>query len=141
MKNFLILVFIISSCSDGRGYKIDNGHIESLAIDFMKTTVIPKMGDPKPYEVVDAKVVAKTVADKINDYRFTYDHLSFNQEDSIENKRRLDSIVEVSKHPDSIIGITVNVAYKTKYKLGDIVTDSIKLGYDPQKDKITFWPF
>ena len=55
------------------------------------------MKDPKPYEIVDAKVVTKTVADKINDYRFTYDHLSFNREDSIENKRRLDSVIEVSR--------------------------------------------
>ncbi|MDQ2862459.1 MAG: hypothetical protein M3R50_02205, partial [Bacteroidota bacterium] len=99
------------------------------------------MKDPKPYEIVDAKVVEKTVAEKISDYRFTYDHLSFNAEDSIENKRRLDSIKEVSIHPDSVISITVNVGYKTKYKRGDIVTDSIKLGYNPEKDKITFWPF
>lgn len=141
MKNLLAVFIFISSCSYKSTNKIDNAHIESLAKDFMKTTVIPKMKDPKPYEIVDAKVVEKTVADKINDYQFTYDHLSFNAEDSMENKRRLDSIKEVSIHLDSVISITVNVGYKTKYKRGDIVTDSIKLGYNPEKDKITFWPF
>lgn len=141
MKKLLIAFIFISSCSNKSNHNIDYAHIEDLAKDFMKTTVIPKMKDPKPYEIVDAKVVEKTVADKINDYRFTYDHLSFNAEDSVENKRRLDSIKEVSIHPDSVISITVNVGYKTKYKRGDIVTDSIKLGYNPEKDKITFWPF
>lgn len=141
MKKLLIAFIFISSCNYKSNNNIDHAHIEDLAKDFMKTTVIPKMKDPKPYEIVDAKVVEKTVADKINDYRFTYDHLSFNAEDSIENKRRLDSIKEVSIHPDSVISITVNVGYKTKYKRGDIVTDSIKLGYNPEKDKITFWPF
>lgn len=141
MKKLLIALIFISSCSNKSNNNIDHAHIEDLAKDFMKTTVIPKMKDPKPYEIVDAKVVEKTVADKINDYRFTYDHLSFNAEDSIENKRRLDSIKEVSIYPDSVISITVNVGYKTKYKRGDIVTDSIKLGYNPEKDKITFWPF
>ncbi len=141
MKKLLVAFIFISSCSYKSNNKIDNAHIESLAKDFMKTTVIPKMKDPKPYEIVDAKVVEKTVADKINDYQFTYDHLSFNHEDSIENKRRLDSIKDASIHIDSVISITVNVGYKTKYKRGDIVTDSIKLGYNPEKDKITFWPF
>jgi hypothetical protein len=141
MKKLLVFIFIISSCSDKSNYKIDNKHIESLAEDFMRNTVIPKMKDPKPYEIVGAKVVAKTVADKINDYRFTYNHLSLSQEDSVENKKLLDSVIRVSVHPDSIISITVNVAYRTKYRLGDIVTDSIKLGYNPAKDKITMWPF
>jgi hypothetical protein len=141
MKKLLVFIFIISSCSDKSNYKIDNKHIESLAEDFMRNTVIPKMKDPKPYEIVGAKVVTKTVADKINDYRFTYNHLSLSREDSVENKKLLDSVIKVSVHPDSIISITVNVAYKTKYRLGDIVTDSIKLGYDPAKDKITMWPF
>lgn len=141
MKKLLIFIFIISACNNKSSYKIDNNHIESLAIDFMKTNVIPKMKDPKPYEITGAKVVPKTVADNINDYRFTYEHLSLSHEDSVLNKRRLDSFIEVSKHPDSIISITVNVGYKTKYKRGDIVTDSIKLGYNLEKDKITFWPF
>ncbi len=141
MKKLLVFIFIISSCSDKSNYKIDNKHIESLAEDFMRNTVIPKMKDPKPYEIVGAKVVTKTVADKINDYRFTYNHLSLSQEDSVENKKLLDSVIRVSVHPDSIISITVNVAYRTKYRLGDIVTDSIKLGYNPAKDKITMWPF
>ena len=141
MKKLLVVLIIISSCNNNRSNKIEPKHIESLAKDFMKTNVIPKMKDPKPYEITDAKVVTKRVVDEINDYKFTYDHLSFNQEDSIENKRRLDSIIQVSHHPDSIISITVNVAYKTKYQRGDIVTDSIKLGYNPEKDKITFWPF
>lgn len=141
MKKLLTVIFIISSCNYGNNYKIDNRHIESLAKDFMRNTVIPKMKDPKPYEIVDAKVVTKTVAEKINDYRFTYNHLSLSREDSVENKKLLDSVIKVSAHPDSIISITVNVAYKTKYRLGDIVTDSIKLGYNPAKDKITMWPF
>jgi hypothetical protein len=33
------------------------------------------------------------------------------------------------------------VAYKTKTIVGKIVTDSIKLGYNPDKDIITVWPF
>lgn len=141
MKKLLFLMIIISSCSNKSNPEIANDHIEVLAKDFMKTTVIPKMKDPKPYEITEAKVIEKTVADQINDYRFTYDHLSFNSEDSAENKRRLDSIIRVSLHPDSIISITVNVGYKTRYKRGDVVTDSIKLGYNAKKDKITFWPF
>ncbi len=141
MKKLLIVFIIISSCNNNGSNKIEPEHVESLAKDFMKTHVIPKMKDPKPYEITDAKVIAKTVFDEINDYKFTYDHLSFNREDSTENKRRLDSIIQVSHHPDSIISITVNVGYKTKYQRGDIVTDSIKLGYNPEKDKITFWPF
>lgn len=141
MKKLLIGIVIFSSCSNLYNNKIERKHIESMAKDFMKNVVIPKMNDPKPFEITDAKMVTKTVADEINDYRFTYDHLSFNEQDSIENKRRLDSIIEISQHPDSIISITVNVGYKTKYKLGNIVTDSIKLGYNLEKDKITMWPF
>lgn len=136
-----VFIFIIFSCNNKNNFTINNKHVESLAKDFMKTDVIPHMKDPKPYEVAGAKVVVKTVADKINDYRFTYDHLSFNHQDSIENKNRLDSIIKVSLHPDSIISITVNVAYKTRYKYGNVVTDSIKLGYNPEKDKISYWPF
>lgn len=141
MKKLLIVFIIISSCSHKSSHKIDNKHIEALAEDFMKTNVIPKMKDPKPYEIVDKKVVIKTVADKINDYRFVYDHLSLNEMDSAENKRHLDSLINVSHHPDSIISITVNVGYKTRYQRGDVVTDSIKLGYNPEEDKITLWPF
>ena len=141
MKKLLFVFIIISSCNNKSSNKIDSRHIENLAENFMKTSVIPKMKDPKPYQIVDTKVVIKTVADNINDYRFVYDHLSFNQIDSAENKRRLDSIIKVSLRPDSIISVTVNVAYKTKYKLGDIVTDSIKLGYNRENDKIFLWPF
>jgi hypothetical protein len=141
MKKLLFLIIIISSCNNKNNVEIDNAHVESLAKDFMKTHVIPKMKDPKPYEITEAKVIKKTVADQINDYRFTYEHLSFNREDSMENKRRLDSLKKVSQHPDSVISITVNVGYKTKYQRGDIVIDSIKLGYNSEKDKITFWPF
>ncbi len=141
MKKLTALLFIICACNYKSENKIDNKHVEELAVDFMKTNVIPKMKDPKPFEIEGAQVVEKTVADKINDYRFTYNHLSLSHEDSIINKRLLDSIIVVSKHPDSVISITVNVAYKTKYRLGDVVTDSIKLGYNPAKDKITFWPF
>lgn len=132
---------IISSCNNKNSYKIENKHIEKLAENFMKTEVIPKMKDPKPYQIVGSKVVIKTVADNIDDYRFVYDHLSFNQIDSMENKRHLDSIIKVSRHPDSIISITVNVAYKTRYQYGDIVTDSIKLGYNRVTDRIFLWPF
>ncbi len=141
MKKLAVLIFIICACNYKDENKIDNKHVEELAVDFMKTDVIPKMKDPKPYEIEGAQVVKKTVADQISDYRFTYNHLSLSLEDSVINKRLLDSVIAVSKHPDSIISITVNVAYKTKYRLGDIVTDSIKLGYNPAKDEITFWPF
>ncbi|MGH2648548.1 MAG: hypothetical protein ACRDE8_13305 [Ginsengibacter sp.] len=135
------MAFIIFYSCSSSSNKIDTGHIENLAKDFMKNTVIPQMKDPKPFEITESKVVIMTVADKINDYRFTYDHLSLNRTDSIENKRRLDSIIKVSLHPDSIISITVNVGYKTKYQRGDIVTDSIKLGYDREHDKVGYWPF
>lgn len=141
MKKLLIVFIMFSSCTDKSDPEINNRHVEELAKEFMKTTVIPKMSDPKPFEIVDAKVVKKTVADNINDYRFVYDHFSFNHFDSMENKRRLDSIIKVSNNPDAIVSITVNVAYKTKYQRGDIVLDSIKLGYDPHKDKISYWPF
>ena len=141
MKKWVIFFFVICGCNYKSANKIDNKHVEELAVDFMKTNVIPKMKEPRPYEIEGAQVIEKTVADKIDDYRFTYDHLSLSREDSIENKKLLDSIIAVSKHPDSVISVTVNVAYKTKYRLGDIVTDSIKLGYNPAKDKITFWPF
>jgi len=140
MKKMLFLLLIITSCNNS-GHEIDNAHIENLAKDFMKTTVIPKMKDPKPYEVVEAKTVVKTAADVINDYKFIYDHFSLNSYDSTEHKNQLDSIINVSKKPDSIVSITVNVAYKTRYRLGDVVTDSIKLGYDRKNDKITYWPF
>ena len=141
MKKFLFLLMIVCSCQNKNSTTIDNSHVEGLAKDFMRTTVIPKMQDPKPYEVSGAKVVIKTVADQVNDYRFVYVRLSKNNFDSIQNKRRLDSIIRVSKHPDSVISITVNVSYKTRYKRGNVVVDSIKLGYDPVKDKISFWPF
>jgi len=141
MKKLLFLLLVISSCNNDSERKIDNAHIENLAKNFMKTTVIPKMKDPKPYEVVEAKTVVKTVADVINDYKFIYSHFSLNDHDSIEHKKQLDSIINVSKNPDSVVSITVNVAYKTRYRLGDVVTDSIKLGYDRKNDKITYWPF
>lgn len=141
MKKLLIVLLMATSCNSADTSKIDPGHVESLAKDFMKTNVIPKMKDPKPYEIVDAKMITKTVADQINDYRFTYEHLSLSHEDSVLNKRRLDSMIEISKNPDSIVSVTVNVGYKTKYKRGDVVTDSIKLGYNRKEDKVTFWPF
>jgi hypothetical protein len=141
MTRLFTVFFILSSCSNTNSNKIDNKHIEDLAENFMRTSVIPKMKDPKPYEIVGSKVVRKTVADNITDYRFVYDHLSFNQADSMENKRHLDSVIKVSFHPDSIVSITVNVAYKTRYQHGDIVIDSIKLGYNREKDAIFLWPF
>ena len=78
---------------------------------------------------------------RFDDYRYQYCHLSFSAFDSAENKRKLDSVIEVSKDPGAIENITVNVAYKTKYKRGDIAANSIKLGYDPVKEKISYWPF
>ena len=141
MKKLTLLFFVICACNYKSANKIDNKHVEELAVDFMKTNVIPKMKDPKPYEVLGSKVIIKTVGDKINDYRYTYDHLSVSEEDSVENKRLLDSVIYISHHPDSVISVTVNVGYKTKYKFGNITTDSIKLGYDLEKDKITYWPF
>ncbi|MDQ6845913.1 MAG: hypothetical protein M3Z92_16470 [Bacteroidota bacterium] len=141
MKKLLAVLIILSSCSNQKRPAIDHSHVEEMAKDFMKNNVIPKMKDPKPYEVVSAKLVIKTAADNINDYRFVYDHFSFNHFDSLENKKNLDSIISVSPHPDSVVSVTVNVGYKTKYKRGDIVLDSIKLGYDSRNDKIFLWPF
>lgn len=141
MKKILIALLIFSSCSDRNDMKIDNDHVEKLAKDFMEKTVIPTMKEPKPFEVAGSKVIIRRVGDEINDYRYQYDHLSFSAFDSAENKKKLDSIIRLSKDPDAIVNITVNVAYKTKYKRGDIVTDSIKLGYDPVKDKVSYFPF
>ncbi len=141
MKRILIILLVLCSCNRKSPVKIDTAHVESLAIDFMKTTVIPKMSDPKPYEVTDAKVVVKRVADHIDEYRFVYDHFSFNHFDSVENKKNLDSIIRVSTNPDSVLSVTVNVGYRTRYQRGDIVLDSIKLKYDLQNDKISYWPF
>jgi len=140
MKKILFLLIVFVSCNN-HTQKLDKSHIEEMAKEFTKNTVIPKMKEPKPYEVEDAQVVVKRAADVINDYQFTYDHFSMNEFDSAANKRSLDSLLSVSKNPDSIVSITVNVSYKTKYRLGDIVTDSIKLGYDQKNDKITYWPF
>lgn len=107
----------------------------------MNEKVIPAMKDPKPFEITGAKVIYKTVADLVNEYRFTYAHLSLSREDSVENKNRLDSLIDVSKNLDSIISVTVNVGYNTRYKKGDVTTDSIKLKYNPETDKISYWPF
>ncbi len=137
-----LCVFLIAfACSCSQNHKVDIRHIESLADQFMKNKVMPAMPSPKPFAIVSEKVVTKTTADNINDYRFVYDHLSFNKNDSVTNKARLDSVIKASAHPDSVINITVDVAYKIKYKRGDIVTDSIKLGYDRKNDRITYWPF
>ncbi len=141
MKKLMIISAILFGCDGHSPESIDTAHVENLAKDFMKNTVIPKMSDPKPYEITDAKVVVKRVTDHINDYRFVYDHLSRNHFDSIENKKNLDSIIRVSNNPDSVISVTVNVGYKTRYQRGDVVYDSIKLAYDAAQDKISFWPF
>ncbi len=141
MKKLIAIFIIICSCNNRDVTKLNNSHIENLAKDFMKKKVIPQMKEPRPFAIAGAEVVRKTVNDKINDYRFTYEHLSLNKADSIENKKLLDSVVQHSLHPDSVINITVDVAYKIKYKLGDIVTDKIKLAYDPVHDKISYWPF
>lgn len=141
MKRLFIIVSLFIGCSAPNPDSIDTDHVEKLAKDFMTTTVIPKMSDPKPYEVVDAKVVVKRASDHINDYRFVYEHLSTNHFDSVENKKNLDSVIHVSKDPDSIISVTVNVGYKTRYQRGDVVLDSIKLKYDHKNDRISYWPF
>ncbi|MEP7254111.1 MAG: hypothetical protein ABI683_17070 [Ginsengibacter sp.] len=141
MKKLLIISAILFGCDGHSPDSIDTAHVENLAKDFMKTTVIPKMNDPKPYEVVDAKVVVKRVSDHINDYRFVYDHFSKNHFDSVENRKNLDSVIRASKHPESIISVTVNVGYRTRYQRGDVVLDSIKLKYDYKNDKISYWPF
>jgi|SRR6185437_4683851 len=141
MKKLLFALLIFSACNDRSDLNIDNDHVEKLAKVFMEKTVIPTMKDPKPFEVSGSKVIIRRMGDKISDYRYQYDRLSFNAFDSNENKRKLDSVIKVCKDPDAIENITVNVAYKTKYQRGDIVTDSIKLGYDPVKDKISYWPF
>ena len=141
MKKLLIISAILFGCDGHSSDSIDTAHVENLAKDFMTNTVIPKMNDPKPYEVVDAKVVVKRVSDHINDYRFVYDHFSTSHFDSVENKKNLDSVIRVSKDPDSIISVTVNVGYRTRYQRGDVVLDSIKLKYDYKNDKISYWPF
>lgn len=141
MKKLIFICILISSCATKNNDEINDKHVEALAKDFMRSTVIPKMKDPKPYEILDGKVVIKRASDLINDYRFTYDHLSLSEFDSIHNKSNLDSVIAGTHDPDSVISITVNVAYKTKYRLGDIVTDSIKLGYNRKQDKVTYWPF
>jgi hypothetical protein len=86
MKKLLMICILFSSCSAKSTNKIDQAHVENLAKEFMKNTVLPQMKDPKPYEITDAKVVIKRVSDRINDYRFVYDHLSLSKADSIENK-------------------------------------------------------
>lgn len=141
MKKLLIVCMFLGACSNKNAIEIDNAHVENLAKDFMKTAVIPKMSDPKPYEVADAKVVVKRVADHIDEYRFVYDHFSFNHFDSVQNKRNLDSMIRVSTDPDSILSVTVNVGYRTRYQRGNVVLDSIKLKYDFENDKISYWPF
>lgn len=141
MKKLLFICMIFSACNNLKDKPIDQQHIEVLAKEFMQNTVIPKMKDPKPYEVTGGKVVVKRASDVIDDYKFTYDHLSLSDFDSMNNKRRLDSLISVTRDPDSIISVTVNVGYKTKYQFGDIRTDSIKLRYDVKKDQITYWPF
>ncbi len=141
MKKLLVVFLFLCSCSNKKAIEIDNAHVENLAKDFMNTTVIPKMSDPKPYEVADAKVVVKRVADHIDEYRFVYDHFSFNHFDSVQNKRNLDSMIRVSTNPDSILSVTVNVGYRTRYQRGNVVLDSIKLKYDFENDKISYWPF
>ena len=141
MKKIIIAMLVFSSCTYGNAGRVDKGHVESLAMDFMKNEVIPKMKEPRHYEVSGAKVIVRRASDKIDDYRFSYQHMSFNHEDSVLNKHLLDSVIMATANPDSILNITVNVAYKTKYQRGNIVTDSIKLGYDVKHDKISYWPF
>ena len=141
MKKLIFICIIISSCAGSNNQEIDHDHVEALAKNFMQTTVIPKMKDPKPFEIVEGKVVIKRAADVIKDYKFIYNHLSSNEFDSMHNKRYLDSLIAGTRNPDSVISVTINVAYKTKYRLGDIVTDSIKLAYDHQNYKVTYWPF
>ena len=141
MKKMAACMVLVASSCNHRVSVIDQKHVASLAIDFMKTRVIPSMKNPKPYAIESATVIRKTAADKIEDYRFSYQHMSFNKEDSMVNKQLLDSVITATKNPDAVVDVTVNVAYKTKTIVGKIITDSIKLGYNPDKDIVTLWPF
>lgn len=141
MKKLVFLFIIFASCNNKAIDHVDSDHIGQLARDFMESKVIPHMKEPKPYEVLDTRVVIKKAADIINDYTFTYNNLSFNREDSIQNKKHLDSVIQAFPDTSAVISVTVNVAYNTRYKRGNVVTDSIKLAYDPKNDKVSYWPF
>lgn len=137
--SIVIMLFFIS-CA-GRQEEMDHQKIAAMARDFMKTDVIPHMKDPKPYEVSDAKVVVKKAADVIEEYAFTFRNLSFNAADLAANQRHLDSIKIRYPDPEEIVDITVNISYKTRYRRGNVVTDSVKLGYNPATNRISYWPF
>lgn len=139
MKKLLVAgIFIIASCSSNIN---STARIKALAKNFMTDSVFPGMKNPSSYEFLGAKVDTFTAADYINDYRFVYDHLSYNSYDSTENKKRLDSVLKVHTHPDSIINITVNVGYRITYQRGNTAIDSIKLGYNRKTGRICYWPF
>ncbi len=135
---FLPLLLLIASCSRPEH---STDHVEMLAKRFMIDSVFPRMKNDLSYQYLGARLDTYRVADYIADYRYVYDHLSYNRYDSAGNKRRLDSVIAVHPRPDSMINITVDVGYKTTYRRGDTTIDSVKLGYDPGKDRVSYWPF
>lgn len=143
MKKLLTaIVLITASCNSNSNSSINStARIKALAKNFMTDSVFPKMKDPGSYAFLGAKIDTFTAGDYINDYKFVYDHLSYNRYDSSENKKRLDSVLNIHTHPDSIINITVNVGYRITYQYGNTTIDSIKLGYNRETDKICYWPF
>lgn len=135
---YIPLLLILASCSrPERGAE----HVEALAKRFMLDSVFPGMKNKLAYQYLGAKLDTYRVAGYIADYQYVYDHLSYNRNDSAGNKRRLDSVIAVHPHPDSIINITVSVGYKTTYQRGDTTIDSVRLGYDPRSDRVSYWPF
>ena len=141
MKKLLTAIVLITASCNSNSSINSVARIKALAKNFMTDSVFPKMKDPGSYEFLGAKVDTFTAEDYINDYKFVYDHLSYNRYDSTENKKRLDSVLKIHAHPDSIINITVNVGYRITYQHGNTAIDSIKLGYNPETGKICYWPF
>lgn len=131
-------ILLLCACNS---HDTSPAHIRELAQHFTEDSVFAKMKGPGSYTYLGAKIDTYTVTDYIKDYRFVYDHLSFNRYDSTGNKRALDSIIRVHKDPDSIIRITVEVGYKLTYPNGNAETDSVRLGYNRETGQVTYWPF
>lgn len=134
------LFTILLACNNSTP-NLSGTEIEALAKKFVIDSVFGKMKKDLAYEFLGAKVDTFTRAEYISDYQFVYDHLSHDRHDSMENKRVLDSIIAISHNRDSIINITVDVGYKTKYRRGNTRIDSIKVGYNRTTGKISYWPF
>lgn len=135
---FLPLLLLIVSCSRPE-HSAD--HVETLTKRFMTDSVFPRMKNDLHYQYLGSRLDTYRVSDYIADYRYVYDHLSYNRYDSTGNKKRLDSVIAVHPNPDSVINITVAVGYKTIYRRGNTTIDSIRLSYDPGKDRVSYWPF